>query len=222
MMKFALSLVLAAAAAAQTPDAIARQRASIERQRAAVRQQIRPNSPPTAAFFTVPWDAPLSPPATAPAIVADADCDPIPKDQIEPMVREIAQREGLTPQLLRAVIEKESSYLPCAVSPAGAQGLMQLMPATASGLGVEDPFDPRQNVDGGARYLKQMLDRYGGNLLLGLAAYNAGPGRADNAGAFPLPAETNSYVSDIEQKLGAASSWTPAPPVPPVAPQEDQ
>ncbi len=201
-MKLALFLALAAAAAAQTPDAIARQRAAIERQRASVRQQVRANSPPATAFFTVPWDEPLSPPGAAPPVVADAECDPIPKDQIEPMVREIAQREGLTPQLLRAVIEKESSYLPCAVSPAGAEGLMQLMPATANGLGVDDPFDPRQNVDGGARYLKQMLDRYGGNLLLGLAAYNAGPGRADNAGAFPLPAETNSYVSEILRKLG--------------------
>ena len=208
-MKLALVLALAAAAAAaQTPDAIARQRAAIERQRASVRQQVRANSPPTAAFFIVPWDEPLSPPGAAPAMVAEADaeCEPIPKDQIEPMVEEIAQREGLTPQLLRAVIEKESSYLPCAVSSAGAEGLMQLMPDTASGLGVDDPFDPRQNVDGGARYLRQMLDRYGGNLLLGLAAYNAGPGRADNAGAFPLPAETTSYVSDILRKLGATGS----------------
>ncbi len=202
-MKLALSLALAAAAAtAQTPDAIARQRASIERQRAAVRQQVRANSPPAAAFFTVPWDEPLSPPVRAPAIAADTDCDPVPEDQIASMVQEIAQREGLTPELLRAVIEKESSYLPCAVSSAGAQGLMQLMPDTAAGLGVEDAFDPRQNVDGGAKYLKQMLDRYGGNLLLGLAAYNAGPGRADNAGAFPLPSETANYVSDILRKLG--------------------
>lgn len=208
-MKLALFLALAAAAvSAQSPDAIARQRASIERQRASVRQQVRPNAPPTAAFFTVPWDEPLSPPGAAPAIVAEAECDPVPKDQIEPMVQEIAQREGLTPQLLRAVIEKESSYLPCAVSSAGAEGLMQLMPDTASGLGVDDPFDPHQNVDGGARYLKQMLDRYGGNLLLGLAAYNAGPGRADNAGAFPLPAETTSYVSDILKKLGVESPKT--------------
>ncbi|HXN48283.1 MAG TPA: lytic transglycosylase domain-containing protein [Bryobacteraceae bacterium] len=220
-MKLALILALSAAAvSAQTPDAIARQRAAIERQRASVRQQVKPNAPSTAGFFTVPWDEPLSPlPDGAPAIVADADgeCDPIPKDQIEPMVREIAEREGLTPQLLRAVIEKESSYLPCAVSPAGAEGLMQLMPDTASGLGVDDPFDPRQNVDGGARYLKQMLDRYGGNLLLGLAAYNAGPGRADNAGAFPLPAETTNYVSEILRKLGTDFP-KPIPPAPPRAP----
>jgi soluble lytic murein transglycosylase-like protein len=134
------------------------------------------------------------------------------------MVQDIARREGLTPELLRAVIEKESSYLPCAVSSAGAEGLMQLMPDTAAGLGVEDSFDPRQNLDGGAKYLKQMLDRYGGNLLLGLAAYNAGPGRADNAGAFPLPAETTNYVSDILRKLGTTDFPKPIPPVPPRAP----
>ena len=92
---------------------------------------------------------------------------------------------------------------------------MQLMPDTASGLGVDDPFDPRQNLDGGARYLRQMLDRYGGNLLLGLAAYNAGPGRADTAGEFPLPAETTNYVSQILRKLGAANSpKLPTMPVP--------
>ncbi|HEY1205876.1 MAG: lytic transglycosylase domain-containing protein [Bryobacteraceae bacterium] len=207
-MKLALSLALAAAVAAgQTPDSIARQRAAIERQRAAVKQQVRAASPATAAFFTVPWSEPLSPPATAPAATAvEAECDPVPEDQIAPMVQEIAQREGLTPDLLRAVIEKESSYLPCAVSSAGAEGLMQLMPDTAAGLGVEDPFDPHKNVDGGAKYLKQMLDRYGGNLLLGLAAYNAGPSRADNAGILPLPAETTSYVSDILQKLAQPAS----------------
>jgi len=203
-MKFALYLAMAAAAAtAQTPDSIARQRAAIERQRASARQQVRAPSQ-SAGFFTVPWDEPLprSAVVASAAPEGEAECEPVPQDQIEPMVREAAEREGLTPNLLRAVIEKESSYLPCAVSSAGAEGLMQLMPDTAAGLGVQNPFDARQNVDGGAKYLKQMIDRYGGNLLLGLAAYNAGPGRADNAGAFPLPAETTSYISDILQKLG--------------------
>ncbi len=203
-MRLVFALALAAASAGQTPDFLARQRAAVERQKAAARRQVRA-SPPTSAFFTVPWSEPLSVPAAAPAPAA-GECDPIPEDRIGPLVREIAQREGLTPDLLRAVIEKESSYLPCAVSPAGAEGLMQLMPDTAAGLGVENPFDARQNMDGGAKYLRQMLDRYGGNLLLGLAAYNAGPGRADNAGIFPLPAETTSYVSDILQKLGQPAS----------------
>jgi soluble lytic murein transglycosylase-like protein len=129
----------------------------------------------------------------------------VPEDQIGPIVEEASKREGLTPDLLRAVIGKESAYRPCAVSPAGAEGLMQLMPGTAAGLGVVNSFDPRQNVDGGARYLKQMLERYDGNLMLALAAYNAGPTRADSAGALPLPLETTSYVSDILQKLGNTS-----------------
>src|SRR5271157_5293897 len=158
-MKLALSLALAAAAAgAQTPDSIARQRAAIERQRTAVRRQVRSESAPTEAFFTVPWNEPLSQPPIAPGAAAtdavDAGCDPIPEGQIAPMVREIAQRQGLTPDLLRAVIEKESSYLPCAVSSAGAEGLMQLMPDTSAGLAVQNPFDPRQNIDGGAKYLR--------------------------------------------------------------------
>jgi soluble lytic murein transglycosylase-like protein len=205
-MKLALCLLLAGAARAQSPpaaeDPMARQRAAAERQREAVRQQVRAAPYPTAAFFTVPWTAPLSEPAPLPAPA----CDPVPEDQIGPIVEEISRREGLTPDLLRAVIEKESSYLPCAVSPAGAEGLMQLMPDTAAGLGVGNPFDTRQNVDGGARYLKQLLDRYDGNLLLALAAYNAGPKRADNAALFPLPAETTSYVSDILQKLESAAA----------------
>ena len=173
----------------------------MEQQRAAAKQQVRAPSRETAAFFTVPWSEPpsrLTPAASDPA----AECDPISEGQIGPLVQEIAQRESLTPDLLRAVIEKESSYLPCAVSSAGAEGLMQLMPDTAAGLGVENPFDARQNVDGGARYLKQMLDRYDGNLMLALSAYNAGPGRADNVNLLPLPPETTRYVSEILKKLG--------------------
>jgi soluble lytic murein transglycosylase-like protein len=79
---------------------------------------------------------------------------------------------------------------------------MQLMPSTAAGLGVEDPFDARQNVEGGARFLKQMLDRYGGNLVLALAAYNAGPGRVDSAGGIPAVPETLNYVTGILDRLG--------------------
>jgi soluble lytic murein transglycosylase-like protein len=201
-MKLAFWLTLAGAAHCQVPrpsmeESLARQRASIETQRAAVKQQVQPVGQPTAAFFTVPWTESLSP---APAAVAE--CNPVPEDQIAPIVREMSRREGLTPDLLRAVIEKESSYLPCAVSSAGAEGLMQLMPDTAASLGVEDPFNPRENVDGGARYLRQMLDRYGGDLMQALAAYNAGPTRADKIAGFPLPAETTSYVSDILEKVG--------------------
>jgi soluble lytic murein transglycosylase-like protein len=201
-------VLLSAAGAAQDPHAametsIARQRAALETQREAVRLQVKAGPQPAASpFFTVPWSTPVAPPVT---VAAAAECDPVPEEEIAPIVREISEREGITPDLLRAVIEKESSYLPCAVSRAGAQGLMQLMPDTASGLGVENSFDPRQNVDGGARFLKQLIDRYGGNLVLALAAYNAGPRRADSASIFPLPLETTNYVSDILGKLGSAS-----------------
>jgi soluble lytic murein transglycosylase-like protein len=207
-MKLALWFAVAGAALCQAPrpameDSIARQRAAIEEQRAAVKRQLGTKTQPTAEFFTVPWTAPLArsePPLQPPPDAAG--CDPVPEDQIAPIVEEMSQREGLTPDLLRAVIEKESSYRPCAVSPVGAQGLMQLMPETAASLGVANPFDPRENVDGGAKYLKEMLDRYGGNLMLALAAYNAGPTRADNIATFPLPAETTSYVSGILEKIG--------------------
>jgi soluble lytic murein transglycosylase-like protein len=100
-------------------------------------------------------------------------------------------------KLVRAVIEAESAYVPCAVSQAGALGLMQLMPATAEELKVTDPFDAVQNVAAGTQYLKMMLDRYGGDLAKALAAYNAGPARVDAAKGIPPIAETEAYVKKI-------------------------
>lgn len=130
-----------------------------------------------------------------------ADCDPIPMDQIGPLIKDAAAKVKLKEELVRSVIERESAFRPCAVSPKGAQGLMQLMPATAAELGVKDPFDPKQNIDGGARYLKQMLDKYQGNLELALAAYNAGPGRVDRAGGVPPIDETRTYILNILGKF---------------------
>lgn len=198
-----IAILLLAAAGGQDPAAmeaaLARQRASVEKQRISVRVQVRGAEQSAAgAFFTAPWTQPLTP---RPALVASAECEPVPEDQIGPLIEEIAAREGLTPDLLRAVIEKESAFVPCAVSPKGAQGLMQLMPATAADLGVHDPLDARENLAAGARFLRRLLDRYGGNLVLGLAAYNAGPRRVDEAGGVPAIPETLDYVSKILGRL---------------------
>lgn len=113
------------------------------------------------------------------------------------LVEREARSQGLDPALVMAVVEAESSWRVDAVSPKGAMGLMQLMPGTARMLGVEDPFDPEQNVWGGVRYLRMMVDRYGGRLDLALAAYNAGPGAVDRYGGIPPYEETRSYVDRV-------------------------
>jgi soluble lytic murein transglycosylase-like protein len=116
---------------------------------------------------------------------------------IERSIQKAAARYGLSPDLIRGVIRAESNFQAGAVSSAGAQGLMQLMPETAGDLGVTKPFDIQQNIDGGSRYLRQMLDRFGGNLKLALAAYNAGPGAVEKyEGRVPY-AETQEYVKRV-------------------------
>ena len=122
-------------------------------------------------------------------------------DSIDAIVSRAAARYQLAPELVRAVIRAESSFNPQAVSPAGAQGLMQLMPGTARDMGVEDPFDPEQNVMGGTRYLRKMLDRYEGNLEKALAAYNWGPGNLDRSDGSFLPRETREYLARIQRFL---------------------
>jgi len=182
-----------AAAARQRQAVEAATESALAKQRAAVQLQVRNAGEGGASFFTTPWSEPLTPPPAG----AVETCDPIPEQQIGALVSQIAEREGLTPDLLRAVIEKESSRLPCAVSRKGALGLMQLMPATALELGVEDPFDPAQNVAGGARLLRRLLSRYGGDLALALGAYNAGPAYVDAFRGLPPFRETLEYVSSI-------------------------
>jgi soluble lytic murein transglycosylase len=107
-----------------------------------------------------------------------------------------AKANNLEPALVKAVIAAESNFSPSAVSHAGAQGLMQLMPQTAAGLGVEDPFHARENVSGGSRYLREMLDRYG-DLKRALAAYNAGPKAVDRYRGIPPYPETKAYVKRV-------------------------
>ncbi len=125
-----------------------------------------------------------------------------PKDSLDGIVARAAERYNLAPELVRAVIRAESSFNPVAVSPAGAQGLMQLMPGTARDMGVSDPFDPEQNVFGGTRYLRMMLDRYDGDLDKALAAYNWGPGNLDRSDGTFLPTETRNYIARIKGFLG--------------------
>ena len=116
---------------------------------------------------------------------------------IEQKVRKAAEKYNLPPELINAVIRAESNFEVQAVSSAGAKGLMQLMPATAKELGVKNPFDIEQNIDGGAKYLRKMLDRFGGSLRKALAAYNAGPGTVIKyGGRVPYP-ETRQYVQRV-------------------------
>ena len=144
-------------------------------------------------------------PLAQPSIPAPAPgaCEPLAESRLADLVQQAGEREGLAARLLRAVIEKESSAMPCAVSSKGALGLMQLMPAAISDLEVANPFDPKQNVDAGAKLLKQLLVRYGGDVALALGAYNAGPARVDEAGGVPRIEETMEYVNHILTRIGA-------------------
>lgn len=121
---------------------------------------------------------------------------PVPRSELEELVREHAAQCGLDPRLVRAVIQAESDWDPRAVSRKGAMGLMQLMPETAAVLAVEDPFDAAENVRAGTTYLARLLDRFG-ELTLALAAYNAGPTTVDRHGGVPPYAETREYVRRV-------------------------
>ena len=122
--------------------------------------------------------------------------------RFDPLVREHAARQGLRPALVRAVIQVESGFDPRARSDKGAMGLMQLMPNTARDLGVRDPYDPADNVRGGTTYLRQLLDRYGGDETLALAAYNAGATVVDRYAGVPPFAETRQYVERVGRAAG--------------------
>jgi soluble lytic murein transglycosylase-like protein len=193
---------LATAALSQTPAE--QQRSAMDKQRAAAQKQAE-----SVGAHLKPWGDPIT--VAGPAFESEKPaCDPLADTVATPLIDGAAQEHGVDTKLLRAVIDQESGFRPCAVSAKGAQGLMQLMPDTAGELNVDDPFDPKQSIDGGAKYLKQLLDRYKGDIPQALAAYNAGPTATDQAKGVPGIPETRAYVDAILQKLGIKRTDPPS------------
>lgn len=143
---------------------------------------------------------------TAPATAATV------QGRFDDLIEEYARLHGVSPDLVRAVIQAESGFNPRAVSPKGAMGLMQLMPATARELGVANPFQPADNIRGGVTYLARLLARFDQNVELALAAYNAGPASVERYGLrVPPYRETRDYVRKVTARSGAAAAPPPSP-----------
>ena len=149
-------------------------------------------------------------------VTSDFRLPGIDRHVIDQVIGEAALAYGVSPDLVKAVIQTESAFNPVAVSPVGALGLMQLMPVTAAYLGVSDPLDPRQNIHGGVKYLSILLDRFNGNVALALAGYNAGPTAVARYKGIPPYRETRGYVQKIRALVADTSSAfsIPAPPKP--------
>jgi soluble lytic murein transglycosylase-like protein len=146
-------------------------------------------------------------PAGSQASAAPAPA-PVPPEQIDALVNTNSTTWQVDPSLVKAIIANESGFNANATSKVGAQGLMQLMPSTAQSVGVRDSYDPAQNVAGGTRYLKGLLDRFNGDVRLAVAAYNAGPGAVEKYGDVPPYAETQSYVANV---LGSYAKYRTTP-----------
>jgi soluble lytic murein transglycosylase-like protein len=183
-MRYYVFLLVAAAAWGQSSAAA--QRASIAKQRASVRRQIAVIKP---AVQTV---------------IARPSCPPIAAPELSRLIGSAARENAIAPDIVLEVARQESAFQPCAVSSSGAQGVMQLMPATQAMLGVANPFDAEESIMAGARLLKDLLVRYNGDLSLALSAYNAGPRRVDEAQGIPNIAETRDYVARIVTRLTAS------------------
>ena len=147
-------------------------------------------------------------PATVITTTIDSAVSVPPEHAYDEFIREASDLYRVDATLLRSVMQTESAFDALAVSRAGAVGLMQLMPDVASEMGVDDPFDPRQNIMGGAKYLRRLLDRHRGNMRLALASYNAGPGNVTEYGGVPPFPETRKYVKTVT-KLVQSSRRAP-------------
>ena len=189
-------------------DRRSQERSTTDRRRGARRRRMR-TAVLAAAMSSAPLARPvvaLLPPASKvkPTIEVSAEYIAIPANQAyDDIIEEAAAEYDMDANLIRAVMQAESAFHPYAVSRAGAEGLMQLMPELADEMQVNDSFDPRENIMGGARYLKRLLEYHGGNLDLALASYNAGPGNVERYGGVPPFRETRHYVKTIKQILAA-------------------
>ena len=172
--------------------------AAMEKQKASVQQQAR-----AAGAQMAPWTPPTAEATRQmPSIMYEMpQCDPVPQGDLSKMIDDAAEKNGVAPSVIREVARQESGFRPCAVSPKGAEGLMQLMPSTQDQFKVIDAFSPIASIDAGAKLLKQLLDRYHGDLSMALSAYNAGAGRVDRAGGIPQIPETQNYVNSILTRL---------------------
>jgi soluble lytic murein transglycosylase-like protein len=189
-------------------DRRAQNRGTTDRRAGARRRRMR-TAVLAAAMSSAPMARPfvaLLPPASKvrPSVEVSAEYFAVPANRAyDEIIDEAAARYDLDANLIRAVMQAESAFHPFAVSRAGAEGLMQLMPALSDEMGVDDSFDPRDNIMGGTRYLKRLLDYHNGNLDLALASYNAGPGNVERYGGVPPFRETRRYVKTIKGILAA-------------------
>jgi soluble lytic murein transglycosylase-like protein len=183
-------------------------RATADRRQGSRRRRVR-----TAVLAAAMSSAPLARPVVAllpvtknvnPVVDVTAEFIAVPASEAYDEIIDQAAREyDMDPNLIHAVMQAESAFHPFAVSRAGAEGLMQLMPELSDEMGVSDAFDPRENIMGGVRYLKRLLDYHDGNVDLALASYNAGPGNVERYGGVPPFRETRNYVKTIKQILAA-------------------
>ena len=190
-------------------DRRSKERATADRRRGSRRRRMR-----TAVLAAAMSSAPMARPAiallpplaknTKPRVDVSAEYFAVPANEAyDDIVQEAAAQYGMDANLIHAVMQAESAFHPYAVSRAGAEGLMQLMPDLSEEMGVSDAFDPRENIMGGTRYLKRLLDYHNGNIDLALASYNAGPGNVERYGGVPPFRETKNYVKTIKQILAA-------------------